>query len=355
MKLHASLLVLFSSIASADDAGLPQVSVKGCVEIVPPGATRPSVTDVFPDRGTSGWASTLTVEVEHGKGETVLPNGLQLQSASEVTKDLRAEGWVIPDQDGGAGARLVAGAPDPATGRVKTKLEIPLLALPPEPGRHKMSLPALPIAVARANGDIATVCTHEHRITVDDPIASDPDPKPHPNPQLAPQREEWTDLKRGLQIAGIAALIAIVVYWLVRKWLDRPKPVVPPPPPRPPWEVALEQLDEVRHAGLLTTQRYVDYFDRTSDALRRYLGARYGFDGLESTTDEILVSLENAQLQGITLPEVATLLRDSDLVKFAKFTPTDDECSGALEAAEKIVRATMPHTPKAPEGSEQVL
>src|SRR5262249_14465381 len=115
---------------------------------------------------------------------------------------------------------------------------------------------------------------------------------------------------------------------------------------RPPWEVALEQLDEVRHAGLLGTHRYVDYFDRTSDALRRYLGDRYGFDGLESTTDEILGALEKASPQGITLPEIATLLKDSDLVKFAKFTPTDEECTSALDSAEKIVRATMPAKPR---------
>jgi hypothetical protein len=345
MKRAALLLFALSSSAQAQDAG---PSVKGCVDVVPPGATKPKVTDTLPEKGTSGWASTLAVEIEHGKGETVLPSGLQLQLSSEAAKELKGEGWVIPDQQGGAAAKLVPGSPDPASGRVKTKIEIPLLALPSEPGRHKLLLPALPIAVARANGDVLTVCTHPHAITVEDPIASDVDPKPKPNPPPIPQREEWTDLKRGLQIAAIGAAIALVTYWLVRKWLSRPKPVPPPPPPRPPWEVALEKLDEVRHAGLLTTHRYVDYFDRTSDALRQYLGARYGFDGLESTTDEIIAALEKTKTEAIAVPEVALLLRDSDLVKFAKFTPTDEDCVTALEAAEKIVRATMPKAPAPP-------
>ena len=66
-------------------------------------------------------------------------------------------------------------------------------------------------------------------------------------------------------------------------------------PPRPPWEVALERLDETRHAGLLEKQRYTDYFDRTSDAVRSYLGARFGFDVLESTTDEILTALKKQE------------------------------------------------------------
>ena len=61
----------------------------------------------------------------------------------------------------------------------------------------------------------------------------------------------------------------------------------PPPPPRPPWEVAFEELDAVRHAGLVDEGRYAEHFDRVCDAVRKYLGGRYGFDGLETTTDEM--------------------------------------------------------------------
>ena len=50
----------------------------------------------------------------------------------------------------------------------------------------------------------------------------------------------------------------------------------------------------MRHAGLLETQRFADFFDRVNDAVREYLGARFGFDGLESTTDETLAALRRA-------------------------------------------------------------
>jgi hypothetical protein len=97
---------------------------------------------------------------------------------------------------------------------------------------------------------------------------------------------------------------------------------------------------------LLSTHRYVEYFDRTNDALRQYLGALYGFDGLESTTDEVLASLKGAKLGEVTIPEIETLLRDCDLVKFAKFTPSDEDCTKALDAAETLVRRTMPKITK---------
>jgi hypothetical protein len=79
-----------------------------------------------------------------------------------------------------------------------------------------------------------------------------------------------------------------------------------------------------------------------SDAVRAYLGARYGFDGLESTTDEILSALRRVSTGGVTHPEIAGFLQSSDLVKFANHAPSVEECLTVLDAGEKIVRATIP-------------
>jgi hypothetical protein len=340
-------------------------SVGGCVEIVPPGAQKPVLVDQFPVRGYSGYAATLVVTVEHGKGESVLPQGLELQSENDAAKALRQAGFVIPDQNGVDAARLRTEPKDPKNpDRIATTLELPLLALPPQPGRHTLTLPPLPVAVSRANGEIATACTHAHTILIEDPTSSTPDPQPKPNPTPRPQREEWTGLRKGLTYGAIGLLAGAILAYLVRKWMQRPKPVVPPPPPRPPWEIALERLDEVRHAGLLDAARFQEYFDRVNDAVRAYLGARYGFDGLESTTDEILQGLRRATVDGVSpppsdlgshradaswalandvvIPAVVQFLGECDLVKFAKFTPAPEECTRALDAAERIVWSTMP-------------
>ena len=325
----------------AADAG--GASISGCVERIPVGGKRPVLREVFPERGTSGYATTLTVTVEHGKGESVLPRGLELESAGEATKALKEAGFIIPHQDGGSGARLTIGLPDPARpDRATTILELPLVALPPEPGRHTLILPPVPIAVARASGDIASVCTRPHAIVIEDPTASTPDAKPMPNPPPRPQREEWTALKRALMWGIPSLFVGALIAYLVGRWLKRPKPVAPPPPPRPPWEIALEELGEVRHAGLLDVGRHAEYFDRVNDTLRAYLGGRFGFDGLESTTDEILAALAHAPLQKLSFSEVVAFLGECDLVKFANVVPTPSECARALDAGERIIRATMP-------------
>jgi hypothetical protein len=328
--------------AAISDAG---ATVTGCTEVVPQGSIRPDVMDVFPSRGRSGYASTLVVTVKHGKGESVLPSGLSLQAHSEAVDELKKAGFVFPDQDGSAGAHLVT-KPDPAHGdRVTTTLELPLLALPEKPGRHVLSLPPLPISIARASGEVATVCTHLHELTVDDPTAETPDPQPRMNPPARRQREEWTALKRAVIYGSIGIACGAVLAWLFARWVRRPRPAPPPPPPRPPWEVAFEKLDEVRHAGLLTTHRYSEYYDRVGDAVRQYFGARYGFDGLECTTDEMLVELRAKPLSGVSIDDVSSFLEQCDLVKFARMTPSPDDCQKALADAELIVRKTMTMTP----------
>jgi hypothetical protein len=330
--------------AQQPDAGPPPSELGGvCIERVPPGSQRPKLTDHFPLHGTSGYAATLEVTVDHGKGESVLPRGLELQAGSETAKALKDAGFVFPDQDGGAGATLTVLPADPAhPDRATTKLELPLLLLPSTPGRHLMALPPLPVTVARANGETVTVCTTPHAIAVEDPIASTPDAQPKANPPPRPQREEWTTLKRAVEWGAAGVLLGALVAYALYRYLKRPKPVPPPPPPRPPWEVALERLDEVRHAGLLETGRYSDYFDRVNDAIRGYLGARYGFDGLESTTDEILHTMKEVPSFGLGLSEIAGFLQECDLVKFANMTPSTEECQRVLAEGERIVRSTMP-------------
>jgi hypothetical protein len=350
-------LLLVAPAARANDAGAE--NAYGCVESVPKGAKAPVLVDSFPARGTSGWAATLSVTVKHGKGERVLPSGLDLSSAVEAKKLLKEAGFTVPEQDAGAGALVWTEPDDPQKTEAVTHLELPLVLLPKDPGRNGMMLPPLPVAVARANGEIATVCTHPHGIVVEDPIANAPNAMPKANPGGLAQREEWTALKKALLWGTLGVILGAALALAIWKKLTAPKPAPPPPPPRPPWEVALEELDAVRRAGLLEMDRYTEHFDRTSDALRRYLGARFGFDGLESTTDEILAALkkraggfirfeaQGAGIAGVPLPgvsfhRVARFLRECDLVKFANLTPTPEQCAASIMTGEQIVRGTMP-------------
>ncbi len=363
-----SLGALVAQEARAGSAGAG--ATPGCVETASSGAPKQHMVESFPERGTSGYAAVLHVVVSHGKGESVLPRGLELQRESETAKELEAAGFAFPDPGGGSPARLFSVDVDAKSGKRQTTLDLPLVVLPDKPGRHTLTLPPLPVSIARASGDVVTLCTKPHALVVEDPTASTPDAQPKPNPPPRRQREEWTSLERALAWGSAGVLVGTVVAWLAYRWSKRPRPVPPPPPPRPPWEVALERLDEARHAGLLDIQRFAEFYDRVNDAIRQYLGARFGFDGLESTTDETLLALRRVPHFGGSIPDrtspaspghglhlevVAAFLQSCDLVKFADVTPTLEECERALTQAEHVVRSTMPslEPPAAPAAAQE--
>lgn len=315
-----------------------------CVERLPDGATRPKVVEAFPQRGFSGYVASLSVTVSHGKGETVLPEGFKVQGGGkgggggDAAKALAEAGFVIPEADAGVSATLNSTPGE--TGTVTT-LVIPFVPLPKDPGRNAMILPPLPVAVSRANGEIVTVCTQPHPILIEDPIANELDPKVKPSPPPRPQREDWA-LARQLTVGILLGVVlgALLAYGIWR-WQKRPK-VVPTPPPRLPWVVALEELDGLRRSSLLTDGRNDEHFDRVSDCVRKYLGARYGFDGLETTTDEMRGLLKRVRPPVPELKKIASFLSDCDLVKFARALPEENDCIDALRRGEHIVRMTIP-------------
>lgn len=343
--LAALAAPLFAALARAassppDVAQTPSPVPSACIEHVPEGKQRPEIAESFPERGRAGYAAVLRVEVPHGLGETVLPGGFRLQLDSPEGKAVTQAGFIIPALDGPAAPRVTR---EPREGGARTVVELPFVPLPAEPGPHALTLPSVPIAIARASGELITVCTAPHAIAVDDPIANIPEPKPRRNPPPERQLEVWTAAKNVALGALVALPLGALLAFLISRWLRRERPAPPPPPPRPPWEVALEALARLREKRLIERGLTTEYFAEVSLAVRAYLGHRYGFDGLESTTRELLEHLAVVRPPAELVAEIEALLRRADLVKFANLTPEAAECALALERAEHIVRSTM-HT-----------
>jgi hypothetical protein len=104
-------------------------------------------------------------------------------------------------------------------------------------------------------------------------------------------------------------------------------------------------------SNLLAEGRTDEYFDRVSDCIRRYLGARYGFDGLETTTDEMRALLRRVRPPVPGLSEIGEFLSECDLVKFARVQPGEGDCIEALQHGERIVERTTPPAARAGEGA----
>lgn len=314
-----------------------------CVEIVPSGATRPDVSDDFPAEGIAGFASNLVVTLRHGKGETVLPNGFKQVTQSAAARQLLVSGFAVIDPDSENGVTVTT--KNDGDSAVST-VTIPIVLLPLASGNLLMKLPAIPIQVARADGELMTVCTSPHEIESLDPILEEKDPQVRPNPPGRHQKERWVFLMWLLFGIILGLIVMAIAAYFLRKHLREPKPE-PEIPKRVPWEVALEELQALRGSKMLEEGKLDEYFDAVSDCVRKYLGSRYGFeelgfDGLDTTTDEMRALLKRVKPPIKHLDLIGSFLDDCDLVKFAKLTPNESECGATLDKGEAIVKGTMP-------------
>lgn len=147
-------------------------------------------------------------------------------------------------------------------------------------------------------------------------------------------------------IALAALLLGAGLAWFVHRRMSRP-PLPPPPRPRDPPDVeALARLGALEAENLPASDRRQEFFFRLSEIVRDYLGRRYRFDALERTTDELLADLRKRSTPGLPYDDLATFLRESDLVKFARREPTDGECKASIDLARRFVESTRPPPPQ---------
>lgn len=207
-----------------------------------------------------------------------------------------------------------------------------------------VELPAFEVRVVTPDQQIGSVYTEPHPLEIHSYVSNEP------NAELAAATQPVEVIEDDYTLAWVGAgllaalLVGALGYWFARYRARQPKPEPPPPPPRPAWEIALRRLEHLRRERDTWVQegRAAEYVDNVSDVVRQYLGARYGFDGLESTTDEVVAILTRQRPRELPLTDVVTLLSDCDLVKFAKAEPDPAFCADVDQQATRMVQRSMP-------------
>jgi hypothetical protein len=137
-------------------------------------------------------------------------------------------------------------------------------------------------------------------------------------------------------------LLLIVSVWVIAKktrLLGIPK-VISSTPSLSPSEEALLSLDELLRSYELKEKKMKMVYIRLSEILRQYLGKRFHFNALETTSLECLKELKQRNVRFEMLEHIKKLLSDSDLVKFAKFQPDLEETTAQIKHAKTIINET---------------
>ncbi len=91
-------------------------------------------------------------------------------------------------------------------------------------------------------------------------------------------------------------------------------------PPVPPHITAIEALEQLHNKKLWQSNKHKQYYSMLTDILRTYISGRYSLAAMEMTTDEIIEAIRRLDMPQKCAMDLQNLLRDADLVKFAKAT-----------------------------------
>lgn len=120
----------------------------------------------------------------------------------------------------------------------------------------------------------------------------------------------------------------------------------------PPFERAIEELRALESEILSEQEEFKRYYSRLTDVVRRYLEEEAKIDALESTSEELLVKLELRKDSGFldldpkTLKSLREVLKNADLVKFAKSLPEIYTATEDRKAVEHVVKETKEALPE---------
>jgi len=167
---------------------------------------------------------------------------------------------------------------------------------------------------------------------------------------LPPNAKDIKDIKGALATPGkiLLALLLLAAlgaggWWL---WNKRRQAVgeagAPAAPPRPAGKIALEALQDLENA---LNEPAKIFYSRLSDILRLYVENRYRVPAMDRTTSELFVEMRRKGIDATVCMEPREILEISDLVKFAKFEPPEEEKRRDLERTRAFVLKTRPAPP----------
>lgn len=137
------------------------------------------------------------------------------------------------------------------------------------------------------------------------------------------------------------AIVSFVVYkWIMKIKARREANKVETVIIKPAHEKALESLDALQAKSLWQNNQVKAYHSGLSEILRLYLEERFRIKALESTTKEIIQSLQFKGLNSTQLEILRDLLTTSDFVKFAKENPIGSENEAVFESVVQFINET---------------
>jgi len=191
--------------------------------------------------------------------------------------------------------------------------------------------PPLNITIANSSGQITEAAAPAIPITVNSVLVEGDTELRDIKPQATlPSGFTWL-----VFVAATGAFIAAIVWFIARRVKEAFDN-------RLPHEVALDTLTAVEKEQLPENGRYKEHYTLVTDTLRAYVEQTQGIQATDRTTAEIQKELNKSSLTTEQAKQFTTILSESDLVKFAKFTPDIESAHALVTESRQFIEDTKP-------------
>jgi hypothetical protein len=144
-----------------------------------------------------------------------------------------------------------------------------------------------------------------------------------------------------LYIAGgvlLLVLIIFLLYWYFKKKKkDAPATAVSK---LSPFDEAMTELKNLGQFNLQDAAEIKLYHIKLASIFKNYLGRKQGKNLFNKTTGDLLISMKEVNLPPDNISELATALRCTDAVKFAKYLPLSNESEDCKQKIAEIINLT---------------
>ena len=156
---------------------------------------------------------------------------------------------------------------------------------------------------------------------------------PNRNPMIIPSR----GVPAWMFAALVGFLTALILLIITRNRHHQPE--VLPVPEKPVDEIGVfQKIDALK---LAEQGHYKELYILLSTALRGFIHRNMSFEAMYDTTDEIIREMKKTSYDADIISAMTGILQESDQVKFARYIPSRQQASKAVERALAPVRSIL--------------
>lgn len=141
----------------------------------------------------------------------------------------------------------------------------------------------------------------------------------------------------------IAIILGLIIAFLVYRYVQQRKKQEGPAEAKviiPAHILAMEKLDQLLKEEAWKSEQKKNYYSELTDTVRSYLENRFDIHAMEKTTREIIQDLKYSPISEADKVYLRKILREADMVKFAKFSPTHEDALVYLHNSIDFVNRT---------------